>query len=216
MATIDDVIQDVRVFVKNCPDLTIKYALRRAVQEFCRESWIYQQTVQLTPVANQEVYPLDLSIDRIIDVKAVQYNSVALVNRRGVDAIPSPLNTGGTQPYEYIFEPPNLLMLQPVPNNITNPTTNTPYDLFVRLVLSPTDSKDHVPEVIYRNYKQQLAAGAIAYCMFMPQEVWSNPEAGMMFNTTFRYGYNEAKRRQMFGSGAGGTRVRPRSFLMGG
>jgi hypothetical protein len=215
--SISDVIPEVRRFVKNCPDITIQYAIRRAVQEFCRESWCYQKTVQITPVADQEAYPLSiLNYDDVLQVKHVMYNNVAITKKRGQDSLPPPMSSGGNQPYEFIFEPPNILLMHPVPSNVINPSTGDPYEVFVRLVLVPKDAQDHVPDVIYNFHKQQLAEGAIAYCMLMPQEVWTNPEQAQMHIANFKYGYNEAKRRQQSGNTEGRMRIRPRSFLTGG
>lgn len=217
MATVADILPEVRRTVKNCPDVTVLYAIRRAIQEFCRESYVYEQTLVLTNhlANNEEVYTLDISgNDDVLMVHQVQYNNVPLQPRRPQDSLPSTFSTGGNQPYEYIFEPPNLLYLKPIPSNIINPSTNLPYECLVKLILVPKDNQDEVPEVIYRYNKTQIGAGAAAFCLAMPGESWSNPQLSMKLENDFKYGYNEAKRRRLAGFTTGGFRVRPRGFLV--
>lgn len=233
MATyaVTDILPEIRRHVKGCPDITLIYALKRAIRMFCRESEEYQMTLDLPLVNDLEVYRLDLNTgDEVIRIKDVKYNDYPLQSQRPEDVW---FTKTGDQPFVFIFEPPDLLMLKPVPHNvsgapnnaqtnapvptvpITQSTALTPDVCLVRLVLQPTDASDNVPDLLYRNYKQYIAAGAAAWCLMMQGEVWFNPSLAQVMEAQFVYGYCEGRRRRLFGHNSRTIRVRPRSFLFG-
>lgn len=225
-----DLYPEIRRFVKNCPDLTINYALIRAQRIFCRETNFYQTTLNLPLVNDLDVYQLDLNQnDEVIYIKDVMYNNRPLQSQRAADVW---ITQTGDMPFVYIYEPPDLLMLRPIPHNVSGVpgggTTNYPVPqtnqtvhisdsmpdiCLVRLVLQPKESSTIMPDVIYRDYKEAVCAGASAWILQQPQEVWSNPQLGVQMQSTFQYGINEAKRRRLFGHTSGQVKIRPRSFL---
>ncbi len=212
--TVVDLYPEIRRHVKNAPEPLMQYALQRSVQEFCKKTWLYEKTIDLLPVANQEVYVLDIaSTDEILHIHHVQYDSRGLSPRRSEDSLPSSLSAGGNSPYEYIFESPNLLFLKPTPTNVINPSTGLPFEFRVKAVLQTQDSVDAIPETIYRQHKLILAAGAAAFILCISGEQWTNPEKAAKLDMDFMNGCVEGKRQRMVGFVTKGIRIRPRSFL---
>lgn len=227
---VTDLLPEVRRHVKSCPDITLIYALQRAIREFCRESEEYQQTLDLPLVNDLEVYRLNINTgDEVIRVKDVKYNDYPLQSQRPEDVW---FTKTGDQPFIFIFEPPDLLMLKPVPHNVSgasnNAQTNAPVTqiplvtqatqespdvCLVRLVLQPADGSMNVPEVIYRTYREGIAAGAAAWCLTMQGEVWYNVQLAAMMRAKELYTQNEGKRKRLFGHNSRTIRARPRGFL---
>lgn len=211
----EDILPEIRRHVKNCPDVTLLYAVARAQRIFCRESWFLERTIALQLVNGLDVYELNLMDPNLecIQVRSVQYNQFPLISTRMDDIwISKPGNT----PFQFGFEPPDLLYLRPIPTNVQNTGLDGgPSVCTVRMVCSVKESQDFVPAEIYQNYKDAIAAGAISWCLCMPGEVWTNNQLSQAFNAVFVNGVNEAKRRRQFGGVSRTTRAHPRSWLIG-
>lgn len=205
MAIISDIQPYIRRIVKNCPDLTIDFYTREILRDFCQKTWLYQKTYDLQPASGQEVYPLQfIGDDEVIAVKGVMYNNRPIYAGR-----PEDLRTSatGNDPYSWFFEPPDVLVLRPTPNDIVNDTCT------VRLVLQPSLDSDSFPEVIYQQYRETIAAGVLARLLLIPNEVWFNPDLSNYYKQTYAQGASRAKAERMFGHMPSNTRVRQRSFL---
>lgn len=204
MPTIQDVVAEIRTHAKSCPDFTLERAVRRALREFCRESWYYQRTLKLDAVANQTAYHLELNTDQeVVGILSCMYKELPLFSAR-----PEDYRVGMYgEPGLFQFEPPSYLLVSPVP------TQNEVEAFKVRLVLQPKESSDDVPEEIYRQFKLVLEAGALSFIYSMPEELWSNAPMAAEMERQFRIGCFNAKRLRHRGHTSGSMQIRPRGFL---
>ncbi len=204
MKTLDDLLLEVKQWVKNCPDVTIKYALRVKVQEFCRESWLYQTSISLPLMDNTPNYSLELTDSQVISVKAVLYNDVPIRSARPEDVWVTGVGKG---PRSFFFEPPSMVVLVPTPTEVNDDTC------LVRLILQTADGSDQIPEVIFREFKEGIVSGAVAMICSMPEQVFTNATVYNMKQMEYMYAISKAKNKRMFGYTSGAQRIRPRSFL---
>lgn len=204
MATVTDIVKACRTHLKQCPDITIEKAVRRALREFCTQSWYYQKTLVQNGVADQQTYMLDLdSDDEIVAIVNCEYKDRPLQGVRQQDY--SVLREG--QPNGFQYEPPFYLLLSPVPS------VDETDAIKVRLALQLSETATTIPEVIYRHHKQTLEFGAMAYVLSMPEERWTNFPLAQEYERRFQLGIFDAKRMRHRGFVSGSLQIRPRGFL---
>lgn len=206
MATIDNLYSDIRRIAKNCPELTLDFYLKETVRDFCQKTWYYQKTIDLPLGVEESYYPLELdSEDQIIAVKNVTFNDTPIHPGR-----PEDINStsSGNYPWCWFFEPRSTLVLRPFPSEV-----KATDKCLVRVVLQPVDGSENVPEVIFRQYRETIAAGALASILMVPGEVWSNSNLAMVHMNRYNQGVNKAKSDRMFGHVPSNSRIRARSFM---
>jgi len=205
MAALSSLYSSVRLYAQQCPDATIDKYLIEAVREFCRQSLYYQATQISNVVSGQSVYTLSPSTGE--EVHAIAGLEVDGVTYKSLDQ--SDIGRNDYTITGYQFEPPNYLNISPVPTaNITN-------GLEIRLVLLPSESTTTIPDSVYRNYKEIIVAGALAYILSQQNEAWSNPELAQFMLQRFEVGFKQAKGERMRGFRNGPISIRPRTFTLG-
>jgi len=204
MAALSSMYSSVRLFAQQCPDATIKKFLIEAIRDFCRRSWYYQQTVLVNQVAGTGTYTIVPSNSE--EVIAIDYVQQDGVNLDPIDQEDADYN--GREATGYVFEPPNYLFITPTP------TTSVTSGIELRLVLMPPENTTTLPDSIYRNYKETIAAGALSYILSMQNEAWSNPALAQQKYLEFMNGVYAAKGQRLRGFRAGPISVKPRAFAI--
>ena len=204
MAALSSFYSSVRLYAQQCPDATIDKYLLEAVREFCRQSWYYQATLVTNVVAAQSVYTITPSTgEEVIAIAGVELDGSTLTAFTQEDIGRNDITLTGFQ-----FEPPNYLNISP------EPTENITDGLEVRLVLQPAEGASTIADSIYRNHKETIVAGALAYILSQQNEAWSNPSLAQFMLQRFEVGYKAAKGERMRSFRPGTISVRPRPFLI--
>lgn len=204
MANLSSLYSSVRLYAQQCPDATIDKFLIEAVREFCRESWYYQQTEFINQVVDTASYTLvPANGAEIISVESVEQDENYLLPLTERDATGPNGNVTG-----FRFEPPNTITIYPTPTeSITN-------GLEVREVIMPPENTTTIPDSVYRNFKETIAAGALANILMIQNEAWTNPELATEKLRQFIIGINKAKGDRKRDFRPGPIRVRPISFTL--
>jgi len=204
MASLSDYYREIRPLVKNVPDITLDYALNRAIRHFCRESWCYEKTLTLNEVTGQQYYPINIDEnEEVVAVVAVERDNVALRPVRQQD---QPSNRDGS-PDSFAFEPPQTLTLYPVPGESADESIK------IRLVLQPKEASTVVPDIIDRLYKPYIIWGAVGYIKEFEYENSYDPNMSREYMRRFETGINEAKGQRARGYSPRDLRIKRRSFL---
>lgn len=204
MANISDVRASVRQWANGCPDVTIDKYVVEAVRNFCRESYYYQQGMTINQVSGQASYSLAPSnSDEVVTILAVEQSGSSLKQYMGAELNDSSFSGAG-----YQFEPPSYLVIAPTPTaSVTN-------GLELRLALQPPEGTTTLPDSIYRNFKEAIAAGALSVILSMQNEVWTNPTLASIKGQQFAHAVHTAKGLRMRGFVNGPIRIRPRQYLI--
>lgn len=186
-------------------DPVTEQAIKRAVIEFCRESWIWQffpdaQNVR-SGVADYDIEPP--SGADVVTVVDVEYNrvpltpkSVAWLNKE----IPGWRTTGAAVKH-YTQIDTEQLILAPLPaENITN-------GLVMTVALQPSQSATSFPKWIANQFIYQIADGAIAKLMLMPGKPWTDLVNGQDHRTRFEQSFNDAREAAVSALGRAAVRV---------
>lgn len=205
MANLSDLRKEVKLHANNCPDITIDYALIRALRTFCRESRYYQATIYIDQTAattNYNIVPADNS--EVHELESVELTS----NNKLYPLTQEEASRSDGSVTGFYFYPPNVLSIYP------QPTTTVVNGIEVRAVLIPPENTTTLPDSIYRNFKETIVSGALAYILSMQNEAWSNEKLAAYKNQEFVIGMFNAKGQTMRDFRAGGIKIKTRPFLI--
>jgi hypothetical protein len=151
-------------------------AIKRAVIEFCRESWVWKFLPDPQSVVAGEAF-YDLEPDTGTDVAAVigaAYNGVPLINKTldWLDGeLPNWRTTSATPKYFTQVDTEQIVLAALPDANITNGLTMT-------LALQPAQATTSFPGWIWSQHVEEITAGAVARLMLMPGKPWTDLATG--------------------------------------
>lgn len=207
MANISDLRREVKFHAHQCPDVTIDYAIIRALRTFCRDSWYYQATMLIDQVNGTTSYTLVPSDgSEVIAVSSVELDPDTKIYplKESEATRPDGTVTG------FLFEPPSYLSIYP------QPTTDVTNGIEVRAVLMPPENTTTIPDSVYRNWKECIVAGALSFILSTQNDSWSNPQLAQAKLQEFNLGIFAAKAQRMRDFRPNGIRIGYRPFTTRG
>jgi hypothetical protein len=212
MATLDDILNEIRPNVPKASVLSIRRALRTALRRFCTESQAWRTDVNnysLTAGTIEHdlsaelptgagIYAFSDAPTQVSDGKPIHLSSPQELNR----ILPNWRNTTGTVSYCYLVSPTTVAFIKAGSSSIA---------VDMNLVLMPLQNSTAIDDDFLENYWEALASGAIAGLLSMPGQEWSNPNLAQTYAATFasliedaRIRVNQNKRPQSTGMTYGG------------
>lgn len=166
-------------------------AIKRAVIEFCAGSWVWRVIPDPDSViAGSATYDLDPPSGSVVTmVSEVMVNGLKLENRSPswLDAnLPGWRTTRSVPRYFTQFDSEQII-LAPVPD------TTIASGLTMTLVVHPDQTATAFPRWLFDRFIYQIASGAIAYLMLMPNRPWSSPKEGFLHRENFENAINNAR-----------------------
>lgn len=205
--------------VIGCPDPLIEEHALTACIEFAEDTCIVQQTTLDAAVADLSEYDVEeppmLELTRVLRVfhrrrrltarSATEVTDAAAATGEAVvtEVVPS-----GT-PVEWFMRDPAVATVSIYPP----PELSEDNAVTIVAAMQPTRDATRVPDDLYFSYARDIAAGATALLMMMPQQPWSNPQLAMVHRRVFDAAKAKAAAFARTGFGAGSLRARPRSFV---
>jgi len=164
---------DVLPHVPGCSQPIASDAIRKAAIEFCERSWAWIfNSPDIDVVNGQMAYPFTPPGNAVVSkVLQVWYDDEPLTPKT-----PDELNTlypnwrtvTGT-PIHYTQDDSRNLLLVPTPDaDLTD-------GLKMRVALKPTIAAADIETVIYEEYREAIACGALAQLMMSPKKPYSDP-----------------------------------------
>ncbi len=161
----DRFIQYVLPYVPGCPKALIKTHVLLAANEFCRKSFVWQETITETIAsATDEVYAAPyISGADVVDVNVK-------VNDRAVN--------------NYEFSAVSVVFESDLAAGD---------EVEITLYLAPARYATSLPDLLYNDWLEGVAAGARAAIMRMPGKDWHNPQLYMIEQKTFAHQIGQAR-----------------------
>lgn len=191
MIKFEDMLNDVLPDVPGCTNELAVNALRNAAIELCTKSWIYiQASDPQNTVIGQAEYDLDtFNLYKPIGIVSASFNDAALTpigitslnrsNLRWQDDTGTPTN--------YFSHDYTTLRLYRIPDLVGT--------LNVTIALTPAKNATGIENFIYDLYSEQLAAGAKARLMLIPNKPFSEPNTSREYRAQFSAAITDAKWR---------------------
>ena len=170
--------------VAGCPEMVAINAVRQACREFCTRTTIWRSTLAaIDSVLGQPTYSIVLaSGSEVVLPLHVEYNDIHLsptTEEKLEDAYPTWRDASNGTPTMYLIETKGTIRLHVPPDSaITG-------GISVRVALRPTMTADTVEDIVYTDWSERIADGALARLTKMAGKDWSNPQLGIYHETQF-------------------------------
>ena len=218
MKLLDDFSPYVIPYVPGCTTAMFEQALRSTAYDFCNQTDIVQEVVATGVAEGEGEYyievPNEMLLARVLGVfygqnqlklEALAHVNVPFALRGSVDDQDPPTNTPTVA---YQREPgTETIWLYPLPDR-TDETLLT-----VRASFAPSRDATQLADVLFNNWVEVIAYGAIAELMAMPAQPFSSP-AAPQYRARYWSGVASARAEARKGRTLSSLRVQPRNFSM--
>lgn len=202
---VDTLYNTVRVEVPGIPEPLLVEGVRKAIQEFFKESeaWRYvipgvlDWTTALTfpaMAAGTEI-PVGTRVTRVDDVKyASDGTSLQKIAFRTPQQLDDEFSNWevltGSGPLRWTNDGAG-----DAPRIVPIATANVTGSLKVRVILAPINALVLLPDFLYYEFEDDFKNGALARLMKIPGKDWTNFAAASAYASLFKAGYVKAKSR---------------------
>lgn len=203
--------------VPGCPEPMAEQALRSACIEFCRISLLVQDVTTDSLVANVADYTVEVPTSNVlVKVLGVWVGDKEL-QPASVEMVSSGLALRGPTVKETVTSNFPLVYFQKTPTSSDislYPVPNEAYadGLAVRSAFAPSRTASSVADVLYTNWAEEIAQGALARLHAMPGLPFTNPGLAAAFSQMFAAATRRAANVARSGQLAAAARVKPASF----
>jgi len=205
--------------VQGCPDTLVTQAIRTAAINFSTRTDIIQRIITADCTATVEDYvvtpPTDMLLMRIL---AVSWQGVVLgpaspdiINK---DVVLRGANVGAAQ---VVNNDPQFWFMKTVNDSGFSlypiPIATVTLGLTVKATFVPSQSAATLDSVLFDDWVDEIAAGAIEILMLIPGQPWSS-QSGRAYGIQYERAVNRAKRAKNAGYLPGSLRVMPNPFCI--
>lgn len=203
--------------VPGASDLIVDQCLRQAAIDFCNRSDLIQRVIAADVTAATQDYtitaPAEMIFTRLLGV-SWQGNALAPVSPdlvtsavalRGANVGTALVERGDPQMYFQKLPNDSGFSLYPIPDRTIT------LGLTVKAAFAPTNAALTLEDVLFNDWVETIAAGALMRLTAMPGQPFTSPAAAG-YTKIFERGLWEAKRLKNAGALPGSLRVRPRAF----
>ncbi len=197
--------------ITECPGVPIILAnehIRNAAIQFCEESriWIEMQTPYAVVAATPDVTFATVTDGRVHEIRSATWNGYPIdpLTREWCDIWRpqwrpgiTPVVQGAVEGVTQLNDTTCRLVLAPAANGT----------LILEVALKPTQTAATLPDILFNEYKEVIAAGANARLQAMNDVPWRNLEQAAIHAGFFKDAYERANLRQAKGFGRASLRV---------
>ena len=181
-----------------CPGITnprAKRAVIQACRDFCTRTYIWKEDHDdITAVEDVPDYDLEPPTDaEVVDILCMYHNEFE-VTPKTIEQLnyenPNWRTFDGSQARHFVMNSPTNFSLYPYPDEtVADAITN------IRVALRPTISATTVGDVLYNDYYEAIANGALAILLSLPKKPWTNRTRAAECQSEFEHQVSRAKVR---------------------
>ena len=218
MATLSKFLPYVIPHVAGCSDPMAEQVIRSACIEFCNGTLLVQELTTTTLTAGAQDYEVDVpSSSVLVKVLGVLVED-AWIKPSTIENVRSGLALRGATenttlaegtPHTYFQKTPTAteISVYPVPKvTVTN-------GLAVRAAFAPSRASTTVADVLFEDWVEEIAAGAVSRLLMMPGQPFSAPALAGAYRAQFDVGVRSAAILARSGLIAASSRVQPAAFF---
>lgn len=186
----------VRMELMNVPNPMIEMKVIEAAREFCRETQVWRADMDpISTIAGQAEYDIDVPVRHAesVAIIAARQNGMTIYPRsEKVLDVEWPnwrRDQADTARY-FVSDDPTVLRLVPVP---VRSRSNAIVDM--RIALRPARNATRLPDLLLRDYLEQIAMGAQGRLCAMIGKTWTDPNRATYWLNEFQREINAAKIR---------------------
>lgn len=191
MIKFEDMLNDVMPDVPGCTNELAINALRNAAIELYTKSWIYTQACD---PQNTIIGQAEYDMDTFNQYKLIGIVSASIDDAKIIPVGVTSLNRSNLRwqddtglPTNYLTYDYTTIRLYPIPDRVST--------LNVTIALTPSKTSTGVENFIYDLYSEQLAAGAKARLMLIPNKPYTDANTSREYRAQFSAAITDAKWR---------------------
>ncbi len=217
----------VRPLVQNCPLSYVDAAIRAAAIEFCDKSLIWNEPAICGDMyAGERVYKYNFHSDGfsiIMPISVILREFVTSSNNNNlIEVIDHHVNNVNLQdldtyhknwrlveaewPTHFYMKDRNTFVF------VERPTQDKYGAIHTLCAVKPTRDSIDVPEWLFEDWADTIAAGALARLLGMPSRVWGNLSMVPYYTSQFRAGISRAKSKMYKSHTTQSKRMLPKAF----
>lgn len=209
LANLSDMVPLIRPEMRDCMDVVIEDAIRRAAIAFCEDSHALE--VDAYPIQTADgiaEYDLDMPPDQVvIRVSRVEgpHGRLDPLTQREMDMTGHTwMTVKGGSPHKWIMVGPRRIRFYPVPGVVENYS--------VKIIVKPTLTATTIEQQIIDDYADGITAKAKALLGAMPHKAWTNLQMVPYWESQYRDCVSRARMRVATGYSHADMRVVPVRF----
>lgn len=192
--TWNDFLPDVLPSCKGIPISQARTEIRKAAIDFCGETLCWKEDLdELTTTSGVTEY--------LLDPPDSESAIVALVSVRRDSTSGHLLQPGSRYTFDAVSA--RFVLLD---------TPGSAFVLYINAAVKPSRTSSGLPDGLFEEYADGIAARAKARILGMPGHAWSDPQMSMYYNETYLNEAAKAKRRSSKQYSVGNSHVQWRSF----
>lgn len=203
MRSVDDFLPAVLPYVSTCPETTAVAHILDAARLFCQDTRCWRE-VNRFRVSRSD-------IDVICVPPHAELHEIEVAQFNGRELVRAPYSPMASLPEsdEAAGEPEAIFEVQPNAVRLSPPGEG---DLALSLFLMPALNADVVPEVLVSRYRREIAGGAIATILLLPNQSFTNPALAGEFERRFTAARDKNFNRNIRGQQRAPARARASFF----
>jgi hypothetical protein len=184
LAKYESLLPEVAVHAPNCPEPALISAIRNACIEFCNATQILTQDMDaISVVSNEAVYDIDagagVDVVKVLQPLYFKGKKLESFSTLGVQAWTDWQAHTAPEPTAFTCFKPNEITLYP------KPTADADLALTGRIVLAPSRASISADAGMLSDYRVELAAGALAHILAIPDQPYTNLQLAAVYGHTF-------------------------------
>lgn len=214
MAVYEDFLSRVLIEVPGCAEISALLAIKDACIEFCEKSLILVRDHEPISLKAGEVdYDLEPPTGTLVIKVMKAWVENAPIDPMFPDIVRdasvynrefSSYQAAPSVPQRFLQKDERTVSVWPVPEK------NYPNGLTMRVALKPTRSSTAVDDVLYEEYAETIASGALGRLLMSSGKPYTNVQAAMAHKGLFTQGLNVARQRAGHGHNRSNLSVRMR------
>lgn len=214
MASYDDFLSRVLIEVPGCPEISALQAVRDSCIEFCEKSLILTRdhdpvTVKAGVVDYELEPPSGYLVVKVmqawLDNNKLEPMAYDIIREASVyNRLFSAYQSAPSTPIRYLQKDERSVSLWPLADK------NYANGLTMRVALKPTRSSTTVEDVLFEDYAEAIASGALGRLMSSVGKAYSSAQGAALHKAQFTQGLNVARQRASHGHTRSNLSVRLR------
>jgi hypothetical protein len=211
VAELSDFYPHILPEVPGCPNIVVDFAINNTLNDFCTVTRLWSQT--LTPISSV-ADQMDYTVAAVTGADFVRFERVAFdgvpLTQRNLDQLDGLYPAGwadltGT-PLHCVTNSDGSLSLVPAPAAVVAD------GIKIRASLAPSATGTTFPDLLFRRYSVEIAAGVKASLMSMAGKPWSNPDMALTYSAIYESGRSDAMTFEARGKGRAKVRTLAQFF----
>lgn len=203
--------------VPACPDTLAVQAIRSACIEFCRTSLLVQEVTTDTLVKNVPDYTIEVPADHVLVKVMGVWCGDKWLTPTSVENLRSGLALRGATAKEAATKNPPQTYFQKTPTSEEISVYPVPAETYtdglaIRSAFAPARNADQVHDVLYDNWAEEIALGALSRLHAIPEQSFYSVALAESFRQKFAIALRRASVVARAGQVAAASRAQPIAF----